>query len=96
MAGMPGATSELCVCRTHQLPALVAAWRDRVQPVLARGVNGGRPVDQVKLQLSAKLVVGIPQGDPASFDERYRAYSHHLPECPLACSSDTAALALLS
>lgn len=88
--------SETCVCRAQGLPALVAAYRDRVQPVLTRAVNEGRPIDQPKLQLSLKLLVGIPEGAPAAFDERYRELSHHLPECPFACPADRTALALLS
>lgn len=96
MARMAGTTSDQCVCRQHTLPALVAAWDARIRPVLAKGVNDGRPIDQAKLQLSAKLVAGIPEGSSASFDERYRELSHHLPECPFACPADQTALALLS
>ena len=89
-------TSEACVCRSRELPALIAAWHERIFPVLTRGVNSGRPIDHTKLQLSAKLVVGIPEGSSASFDERYRALSHHLSECPFACPAEETALALLS
>jgi hypothetical protein len=93
---MAETTSDQCVCRAQELPALVAAWRDRIQPVLSHHVNNGRAIDQAKLLLSAKLVVGVSKDDAAAFDERYRALSHHLPECPFACAVDETALALLS
>lgn len=96
MGGMAGTTSEKCVCRTHALPALVAAWRGRVEPVLARKVNEGRAINHGKVALSAKLVEGIPIGMPSSFDERYRGLAHHLSNCPLACREEEVALALLS
>lgn len=95
MGAMAATTCE-CLCCERELPALVAAWCERVQPVLTRGVNTGRAIDQTKLQLSAKLVAGIKSGDAASFDERYRDLSHHLPDCHLACPPERVALALLS
>lgn len=96
MVRMVDTTSERCVCRAQESAALVAAWNTRISEPLRLAVNAGRAIDVQKVQLSARLLVGITKGMPASFEEQYSRYSHHLQECPLACPVESVGLALLS
>lgn len=96
---MEGTTSEVavsCSCQERELPLLVAAWRTRHQPVIARLVNEGRTVNADAAQVSARLVVGIKNGDAEAFAEGNRLYGHHLEACPYACPPDQVGLVLLS
>ena len=72
----------LCTCGSACVHDLLAAWDRRAEPILARLLEHGHPLDFPRILRVKALTRGLSRGDAQALAPEHTGLSHHLPGCP--------------